>query len=183
MADNNLWGNSPSSNPTSDVENPSPAANVNTPPNNSAQCNSFSTSKAVKLALLLTAMAGAVALGVVLGLNSSSDKPEVVQAASLASSVKSVQVENNASGKDTKSKKTSSGLLEAKVKSVSSSVIEGYETCSDLEKDITEALKLYISNYISSEAEFSEIYANCDPDNENWMNYGSEYYYYHDYSE
>jgi hypothetical protein len=189
MADNYLWDN-PSSKPTSDFENHSPAANVEAPPNNIAQSNSFSTSKAVKLALGLTVMAGAVVLGVVLGPNSGSDKPEVVQAASSVSLVKSVVAENYAPGKDTQSTEqefyTSSGLLEAKIKMVSSSVTEGYDTCSDLEKDITEALKLYISNYISSEAENrnNEIYANCDPDNENWMMdyYGYDYYY-HDYSE
>jgi hypothetical protein len=64
---------------------------------------------------------------------------------------------------------------------VSSSVADGYETCSDLEKDITEALKLYMSNFISSEAETTYV---CDPNNENWMMeyYGYDYYY-HDYSE
>jgi hypothetical protein len=46
-----------------------------------------------------------------------------------------------------------------------------------LEKDITEALKLYISNYINNEAENNEMYANCDPDNDYWY---WEYYYGYD---
>jgi hypothetical protein len=86
----------------------------------SAQCNFFSTSKAVKLALGLTAVAGAIALGVVLGLNTGSDKQEVVQAASSPSSVKSVVAENYAPGKETKPTEqefyTSSGLLKPKSK-------------------------------------------------------------------
>lgn len=187
MAENYLWDNNPSHNPRSDVENPSPAANVNAPPNSSAKCNTFLTSKAVKLALGLTAVAGAVALGVVLGLNSSSDEPEVVQAASSATSVKSSLVaDDNESGKKTKSTKqefySSSGPLEAKVRMVTPSITDGYETCSDLEKDITEALKLYMSNYINSEAETNEMYAKCDPDNENWYwdYYGYDDYYYRD---
>lgn len=160
LCDNYPWSN------TSDIKNPSLAANVNAPPHNSAQCNSFSTSKAAKLAVGLTAMAGAVALGVLLGLNSGSDKPEVVQAASSASSVESVVAENYAPGEETKSTE------------------QEFYTCSDLEKDIAEALKLEISNWISMDAT-NEAYAHCDPDNENWlMEYlGNDYYYYDDHSE
>jgi DNA excision repair protein ERCC-4 len=189
MAENYLWDNQ-SPNPTSDVENPSPAANDTAEyPSNPVQDRAFSTSKAVKVALGLTAVAGAVALGVVLGLNSSSDETKVIQAASSASAVNTVVAENNGSGKATKSINqdfsASSGPLEAKVKMVSSSITNGYETCSDLEKEITEALKLYMINYIKSEAENSEMYANCDPDNENWYweYYGYDDYYYHDHCE
>jgi hypothetical protein len=184
MAENYLWDNQ-SPNPTIDVENPSPAFESNVPTNKIAKCNTFSTSKVVKLALGLTAGAGAVALGVVLGLNSSSDEPEVIQAVSSATSVKSIVAEIRESGKKTKSKKqefyTSSGPLESKVKMVSSSITDGYETCSDLEKDITEALKLYVSNYINTEAETNEMYANCDPYDEYWYyDYLWEQYYGYD---
>jgi hypothetical protein len=163
MADNYL---NPSPYPTSDAENPSPASKAEAPPNNSAKCNSLSTSTAAKLALGLIAVAGAVALGVAFGLNSGSDNPDVVQTASSSSSVK--RAENYALRNETKS----------------SSVTALYETCSDLEKDITEALVLYISNYIKWEAE-NEVYANCDPDNENWMMEYNGYdgYYYDDYCE
>jgi hypothetical protein len=68
MARKNLSDNNPSPDHTRDVENLSPDA----PPNKRARCNSFSTiPKAVKLALGLTAVAGLVALGAVLGLKHS----------------------------------------------------------------------------------------------------------------
>jgi hypothetical protein len=64
MAESNLCDINPSPDHTIDVENPSPAV----PPNNNrAQCNSFPATKAVKLAIGLTAVAGVVALGAVLG--------------------------------------------------------------------------------------------------------------------
>lgn len=127
-----------------DFENPSPAAaNVNVRPRN-----------IVKLALELTAVACVIALGVVLGKNRSSDEPKIIQAASSASSVSSVIAENNESGKATKSFKQEPNMVPSSIT---------YETCSDLEKDITEALTLYINNYISIEAETKEMYANCVP--------------------
>jgi DNA excision repair protein ERCC-4 len=75
---------------------------------------------------------------------------------------------------------TSPGPLQARVKMVSPSILDGYETCSDLESDVTEALKLYMDEFIMNEAEINEIYASCDPENDNWYSdlYGVDYYYY-----
>ena len=63
---------------------------------------------------------------------------------------------------------TSIGPLQARVKMVSPSIVNGYETCSDLESDITEALKLYMEEFIMNEAVIYEVYATCDPENDNW---------------
>ncbi|KAL7480963.1 hypothetical protein ACHAW6_006647 [Cyclotella cf. meneghiniana] len=77
---------------------------------------------------------------------------------------------------------TSVGPLKARVKVVSPSIVNGYESCSDLERDMTEAMKLYMNAFIMNEALSGENYANCDPENENWLRdlHGNDYDYFFD---
>jgi hypothetical protein len=166
MADNYLCKYS--TNPTSDVENPPIATNhyveFELSHSNNAKYTSIFTSKAAKLALSLAAVGGAAAIGVALGLNNLPDKPVLNQDASTAISFKTPVAESKDSNKaETKSIKQPD-LIDA----VSHSITNRYETCSDLEKDITEALKPYFTDYINNEAENKEIYASCDPNNIDW---------------
>jgi hypothetical protein len=133
---------------TRDVENLSPDA----PPNNRARCNSFSTipKKAVKLALGLTAVAGLVALGAVLGLKSSLDKPKLIQEEDTFDLKSSLDKPELIQEEDT------FDSLEVKVKmiSLSSSITNGNFTCfSDLKMEIWEALMNFwtLNNCIDNE--------------------------------
>lgn len=199
-----LWDRQ-SLNPKPNVESPSAVINgtSNTSPsNNSREGNFRLMSKTGKLGLTLMALAGALALVIVLGLNSSSDNGLGTQAASTSSGAdrsptidsydhNTDKADNVLMRKDTtksepnapKSNKslnyTSSGSLEAQVPIASSSIVDGYVTCSDMESDITEALKLFMNNFINNEAVSGEMYADCDPDNENWYDH---LYGYDDYS-
>jgi DNA excision repair protein ERCC-4 len=192
MADTFLWDED-SLNPTGDVENPPVSiandgqeANTDSGISKSTHATNFcSTSKAAKLGLGLLASAGVVAIGVVLGLNGSKDDPVPMQAASSASSIVK-EADQGFVESNTKSINdsyiTSPSSLEARVKMASSSSAKGfYDTCDDLEKDIIEALKLYMVDYIANEAVINEAYASCDPDNENWwwdlFWYDDDYYY------
>ena len=186
MADKFLWDQE-SPNPTSDVENPPVSVNNNAAPESRLEGSRCSTSKAVKLGLGLTAVAGVVALGVILGLNRSTDDPVAMQTASSASFVtnKATQGVDESKPSTVKSANGYSISSGAQAKMTSTSITQGYETCDDLEKDITEALKLYMSDFIANEAVMNEVYASCDPDNENWWSdiYGYDDYIYHDHRE
>jgi len=72
------------------------------------------------------------------------------------------------------------GPLLAHVKMVSPSIAKGYATCSDLEKDISDALKHYANRVILEQAANGEYYATCDPNDPYWYdryryNYGYNY--------
>lgn len=179
MADNYLWDKD-STNPTSDVESPpvssGDSAVTESSDGNNSKCISILTSKEVKLALGLAAVGGAAvggaaAIGVVLSLPP--NKPVFRPDASSASSFKTPVAES----KDF----SEAATVDAQVKMVSPSITNGYETCAGLENDITEALKLYFTDYIHNEAENNEIYASCDPDDENW--YYDYYGYYYGYDD
>lgn len=199
-----LWDRQ-SLNPKPNVENPSAVINSTSntsPSNNSREGNFRLMSKAAKLGLTLMALAGALALVIVLGLNSSSDNGLGTQAVSTTSgadrsptidsydhntdkadnvlmSEDTTKSEPNAPKSNKSLNYTSSGSLEAQVPTASSSIVDGYVTCSDMESDITEALKLFMNNFINNEAVSGEMYADCDPDNENWYDH---LYGYDDYS-
>jgi DNA excision repair protein ERCC-4 len=141
--------------------------------------------------LVLVAVASAIILGVVFGLDGSNGKPDRME--STATSSASSTVQENALVAATESKPaaaankqeyfTSPGPLDARVRAVSPSIINGYDTCTDLEYDIIEALKLYVNNYINEQTVSAEMYAQCDPDNDNWYYDLYDYdYYYHDYN-
>jgi DNA excision repair protein ERCC-4 len=186
MADKFLWDQE-SPTPTSDVENPPVSVNNNAVPESRPEGSRCSTSKAVKLGLGLTAVAGVVALGVIFGLYGSTDDPVAMQTASSASSVtnKASQGADESKPSTVKSANGFSISSGAQAKMTSTSITHGYETCNDLEKDITDALKLYMSDFIANEALMNEVYASCDPDNENWWSdiYGYDDYVYHDHGE
>ncbi len=162
------------------------------------------SSKAIKFGLVIAALSVAIVLGVVLGRNGSSSDDGVPSSAASGTSIaqKSPVIEGHeeiyspgATG-DTPTTETaasepavklttteyytSAGPLEARVRMVSPSILNGYEICSDLESDITEALKLYMNEFIMNEAVVNEMYASCDPENDNWYSdlYGVDYYYY-----
>jgi hypothetical protein len=197
MAENFLWDKE-SPKLTADVENPQAAVdniasamsggNISS---NARRENSSSTAKAVKLGLVLIAVAGAITLGVVLGLNSSPSAPNSMESTTSTSSASST-VQESALAAAAESKPaavktikqeyfTSPGPLDARVRAVSPSIINGYDTCTDLENDIIEALKLYMNDYINEQAVSAEMYAQCDPDNDNWYYDLYDYdYYYHD---
>ena len=195
MADKFLWDEDSPNPTTGDVENPPVSigndgqeANTDSSTPKSTHGGSFrSTSKAAKLGLGLLAFAGVVAIGVVLGINGSTDDPVPIQAASSASSIANEAAQGAVESKTVKSPNdyyTSPDSLEARVKMASSSTTQGYyDTCDDLEEDIIDALKLYMVDYIANEAVTNEMYASCDPDNENWWwdlyGYDDDYYYYH----
>eukprot|EP00956_Cyclotella_meneghiniana_P021419 scaffold39038_cov78-Cyclotella_meneghiniana.AAC.4 len=192
MADNYLWDNG-------DVENPAPAdSNIDSGSTNTqGEGNARSTSKAVKLGLILVAAVGAIALGAVLGLKSDGGAEAsglAPQAGSTANSLaqKSTSVVDGTAPNPVKVKKstkdgyyTSPGPLGAHVKMVSPSIVNGYETCSDLEIDITEAIKLYMNDFINSEAVSNDMYEKCDPNNDNWwwdeFGYDDDYFYHDHY--
>jgi DNA excision repair protein ERCC-4 len=164
-----------------------------------------SASKAIKLGLVIAALSVALVLGVVLGRNGSSSDDGVSTSAASGTSIaqKSPVIESHeemyslgVTGKTqtmqtaiesepdavesiTTEYYTSAGPLQARVRMVSPSILNGYETCSDLESDITEALKLYMNEFIMNEAVINEMYASCDPENDNWYSdlYGVDYYY------
>jgi len=173
MADNFLWDKD-APNPTPDVENPS-AANSNTSANSRHDSSRRSTSKALKLGLIILAVSGIVTVGVALGLrNNSTDDSVATQTAAANLVVQESFVSEVTSEPDSPNPKKQKTKAEA-----SRFFASGYETCADLEKDITNAFKLYIDKYIANEAVTNEMYASCDPDNENWMDdYYYDYYYY-----
>lgn len=184
MADKFLWEKE-SPNPTSDVENPP----VSIDSNASDVCHedtSCSTPKAVKVGLGLVALAGTIALGVVLGLNGSKDEPIAKQVASSASAVTHTAVQGAVESKSHTVESTNDNnaypeSLDERIKKTSLSTTQKYDTCDDLENDIIEALKLYMADYITDEAVTNEVYASCDPDNDNWWwdVYGYDDYVYH----
>eukprot|EP00804_Cyclotella_cryptica_P004660 CCRYP_019470-RA/>CCRYP_019470-RA protein AED:0.07 eAED:0.07 QI:559/1/1/1/1/1/3/377/1074 len=167
---------------------------------------SLAISKTMKLGFVFVALSVAVVLGVTLTLERKSSlggaTSETVSASAIAASSPTGEsgIENESSNQadnthttlslietkpdDLHSMKTeyytSLGPLEARVKMVSPSIVNGYESCSDLEGDITEALKLYMNKFIMNEAVSGEMNANCDPENENWWwdLYGYSNYYY-----
>jgi len=79
----------------------------------------------------------------------------------------------------------SDGPLLAKVKSFDQSVVNGYETCSDLKNDIAEALKHFLNQIIMEQSVTQEMYAHCNASNPNWygeyFGYGYGYDYYLSY--
>jgi DNA excision repair protein ERCC-4 len=184
--------------PTHDVENPS--VPINNIPSASHVESSRSISKTMKLGIVLLALSVAVVLGVTLSawsLRDGGTTKESVPASAIApsnpmseSSIKnesSNEADNTPTAQNAKGAKpepvyyTSDGPIESRVKMISPSIVNGYESCSDLESDITEVLKLYMNNFIKSEAVSGEKYANCDPENDDWMwgLYGySDYFYY-----
>ena len=179
MADNFHWDND-LPNPTQDVENPSAVQNKESNTNtNTATSGSSSphhvgssrpASKALKLSLVFLALAAVVAVGVALGLrNNSTDDTVATQTAAANLVVQESFVSEVTSEPDSPNPKKQKTKAEA-----SRFFASGYETCADLEKDITNAFKLYIDKYIANEAVTNEMYASCDPDNENWMD---DYYY------
>jgi DNA excision repair protein ERCC-4 len=194
MVDNFLWDKE-SPKPTTDIENPPSAVdniasaiamrggNITSA---TRREGSSSVSKSLKMGLVFVAGVGAITLGVVFGLDRSSGKP--VRMESTTSSASST-VQESALVATTESKPaavankqeyfTSSGPFDARVRAVSPSITNGYETCSDLENDIVEALKLYVNDYINEQAVSAEMYAQCDPDNDNWYwdLYDDDYYY------
>ena len=190
MADKFLWDEE-SPNPTGDAENPHTSTKNNAPDVRHG-ANQCSTSKATKLGLGLVAVAGAVSLGVVLALGGSKDEPVAIQVASSASFVTNEAVRGAVAEskpqtvKSTNDYDASPGSLEPRVKMTpSASITKKYDTCNDLENDILEALKLYMTDYITEQAVSEELYANCDPDNDNWWwdVYGYDDYDYHDLCE
>ncbi|KAL7517624.1 hypothetical protein ACHAWX_002531 [Stephanocyclus meneghinianus] len=164
------------------------------------------SSKAIKFGLVIAALSVAIVLGVVLGRNGSSSDDGVSTSAALGSSIAQrspviesheemfspgaagntptmqtvIESEPDAVKSITTEYYTSDGPLQARVRMVSPSILNGYETCSDLESDITEALKLYMNEFIMYEAVYNEVYASCDPENDKWYMDLNEYYYYHD---
>jgi hypothetical protein len=170
MADNFCWDND-LPNPTQDVEtavqNNGPDSNTHTPTSSARPTSSHrSTSKTLKLSLVFLALATVVAVGVALGLRSSSSTDDSIatQTAAASSVVQEKFVSEVTSELDSPNPKKQKPKAEA-----SRSFASGYETCADLEKDITDALELYIDKYIANEAVSNEKYASCDPDNDNWM--------------
>jgi hypothetical protein len=165
-----------------------------------------SISKAITLGLVFIGLSVVVVFGVVLGRNDTSRDDVVATQAASGSSIAqqifvsesqeekyspdatgdtpmiqtAIESESNALKSTASEYYTSTGPLQARVKMVSPSILDGYETCSDLERDITEALKLYMDEFIMNEAVVNEIYASCDPDNDDWYSdfFGGEYYYY-----
>jgi len=165
-----------------------------------------SSSKAIKFGLVIAALSVAIVLGVVLGRNGSSSDDGVPTSAAAGTSVAqkspviegheeiyssgatgdtptietAIEFEPDSVKLTTTEYYTSAGPLQARVRMVSPSILNGYETCSDLESDITEALKLYMNEFIMNEAVVNEMYASCDPENDNWYSdlYGVDYYYY-----
>ncbi|KAL3795470.1 hypothetical protein HJC23_000828 [Cyclotella cryptica] len=165
-----------------------------------------SVPKALKLGLVIAVLSVAVVLGVALGRNGSSSDDGVSTLAASGGSIAqqspvmesheemyapgatgntptmqtAVEPKPDAVKSIATEYYTSAGPLQARVRMVAPSILNGYETCSDLESDITEALKLYMDEFIMNEAVVNEMYANCDPDNDNWYSdlYGIDYYYY-----
>ena len=170
MADNFCWDND-LPNPTQDVEtavqNNGPDRNTHTPTSSPRPTSSHrSTSKTLKLSLFFLALATVVAVGVALGLrgSSSTDDSIATQTAAASSVVQEKFVSEVTSELDSPNPKKQKTKAEA-----SRSFASKYETCADLEKDITDALELYIDKHIANEAVSNEKYASCDPDNDNWM--------------
>jgi hypothetical protein len=198
MAENFLWDKEPPK-PTTDIENPPSAVdNIasaiamsgdNNITSATRRAGSSSISRSLKVGLVLVAVASAIILGVVFGLDGSNGKPDRME--STATSSASSTVQESALVAATESKPaaaankqeyfTSPGPLDARIRAVSPSIINGYDTCTDLENDIIEALKLYVNNYINEQTSSAEMYAQCDPDNDNWYYDLYDYdYYYHD---
>lgn len=195
-------------NPSVSIDNIASAINNNSTSTANARREGIprSASKAIKLGLVIAALSVAVVLGVVLGRNGSSSDDGVSTSAASGTSIAqnspvvesheemyspgatgntptmqtAIESEPDAVKSITTEYYTSAGPLEARVRMVSPSILNGYATCSDLESDITEALKLYMNEFIMNEAVVNEMYASCDPENDNWYSdlYGVDYYYY-----
>ena len=185
MAEKFLWDKQ-SNNPTPDVENPpivadSIAEAISVDGNICRKGNACLTSKAMKLGLVLAVVAGTVVLGVLLGLNSSSNEPLTTKPTA-AISRNSISDSGHDTNKNFMSVREEYYVVpdsDAKVNLALPSMMNGYETCSDLEKDFTDALKIFFKDYIENEAVSNEIYAQCDPNNDNW--YWDQYQYDDDY--
>lgn len=190
------------------IENIPPAINHT----NTSSSNAFaprSASTAVKLGLVMLAVCAAIFLCLVFARNGpSSDDGVAAQAASGISIAQQSPVSENdeeiphtgVTGEtpmvdspieskpdvfqsNTSQYYTSSGPLQGRMRLVSPSILDGYETCSDLESDIAEALKLYMDEIIMWEAVVNEIYSYCDLENDNWFyesgfNFFDDQYYY-----
>lgn len=197
-----------SSNIWPDAENPPFAINNATGNNNNSSTKARSdpcpSSKAVKLGIVVLAVSVAVVLVVALARNGFSNTYGVRTSTTSESSIalqnpasetyeeinspgthgetpmKEAEVEPkpDAFQSITSEYYISDGPLQARVKMVSPSILNGYETCYDLERDIVEALKLYMNDFIVNEAVMNEEYATCDPENENWHSDADGYFYY-----
>lgn len=194
-------------NPSVFIDNvASPTNNHNTPAANApGEGISRSPSKAVKLGLVIAALSVAIVLGMVLGRNGSSRNNGVSTSASSQTSIAqqshAIEISDaifspGATGNTptvqavvesepdnvkliTTEYYTSAGPLKARVRMASPSILNGYETCADLESDIAEALKLYMNEFIMNEAEVNEIDAICDTGNDSWHSdlYGFDFDY------
>ena len=197
-------------NPSFSVDNTSSATSNNNIFANNARHDPRPASKAVKQGLFVLMVSVAVILVVALGRNGSSNNygastaPEssIARQPPLSESYEeinspgthgktpmtetAVESKHDALKSITSEYYISNGPLQARVKMGSPSILNGYETCSDLERDVVEALKIYMNDFILNEAVSNEEYATCDPANDNWHAFSDGYYYYdnnYDYGE
>eukprot|EP00804_Cyclotella_cryptica_P003622 CCRYP_002229-RA/>CCRYP_002229-RA protein AED:0.36 eAED:0.36 QI:188/0.66/0.25/1/0.66/0.5/4/0/955 len=172
----NFAGDEESSNPTQhDVQNPHvDIINITLSTTLSDESlNSTSKTVQLRLALVLVAVAGAAALSAALGFPSARNNSVATQADS-----------PDTPKPETSQYLTTDNPLTARMKMASSSIVNGYENCSDLEQDIREVLEIFMNKFIHREVITGEMYVNCDPNNEDWYSdlYGDDYNYidYHD---
>lgn len=212
-AANHLWDKD-ITNPTSDNDLESPTVNAEDTIGNVSEDQTVhspvtsgrSISKGVKLGAVLVLLTVAVVLALTLGLDIGSTGGEggvpvngaAVQQGSGSASSSSVGTDTATTStsitkdsliapSDNTQYFTSTGPLPSKLKMISPAITNGYETCSDLEKDIVEAMKHSANSIIMEQVESSEMYASCDPENDDWYSayyeehYGYDYHYWEGY--